>query len=343
MRLNDPFFNTATIHTIRNGVEVHELWLLINARYDETAKRFKRINVDNFSFGWQMQACGTYPGEENIGDLDNQGMNLWKANGKKAYSVGDPARDQTGEDIGALQPDESWREFGIMLGWNNLFMCDSYGGVTIGGSGIEIDGSGTSPLSRLSLGKFSGGSLVPQRPIQDYVFAYNGMCWNVQHGLWNKDIWEQSGLFYGLAAPINYNDKADGSFNPDSNKADMDKAEVVVMKLPGGKSAQIENWEYLVQITSSGNAKVHGYDVPLTQAITVNLNQDHAADVFYPNSTWNKKNAHILGVKGLKSDGTIKSVQSYDASYYDYGIYLSMPAGFVQAEVLLSRIGVSSE
>ncbi|NOJ74231.1 hypothetical protein, partial [Paenibacillus alvei] len=259
----------ATIHTIRNGVEVQEFWLLINARYDHTTKRFKRINLDNFSFGWQMQANGTYPGEENIGDFVNQGMNLWKANGKKAYAVGDPAREQTGEDIGAYQPDGSWREFGIMLGWNNHFMCDAYGGMTIGGAGFEIDGAGTSPFCRLSLGKFSGGSSVPNRPVTEYMFTYNGTCWNTQHGLWNKDVDNISGFFYGLKAPVNYYDTPDGSFNPWSNRADMDKAEFVVMKLPGGKSHHVENWEHLVQITTSGKAKIHGHDVPISNAVTV--------------------------------------------------------------------------
>ncbi|EJW17558.1 siphovirus ReqiPepy6 Gp37-like family protein [Paenibacillus alvei] len=336
--LRDNYFNIATIHTIRSGVEVQEFWLLINARYDHATKRFKRINLDNFSFGWQMQANGTYPGEENIGDFVNQGMNLWKANGKKAYAVGDPAREQTGEDIGAYQPDGSWREFGIMLGWNNHFMCDAYGGMTIGGAGFEIDGAGTSPFCRLSLGKFSGGSSVPNRPVQDYMFTYNGTCWNTQHGLWNKDVDDISGFFYGLKAPVNFYDTPDGSFNPWSNRADMDKAEFVVMKLPGGKSHHVENWEHLVQITSSGKAKIHGHDVPISSAITVELNESNAANVFYP-SGWTKDNTFITSIKGIAADGAMKPVNNYDATYLDYGVYLGMPAGYKKAVVLLSKAG----
>lgn len=337
--LRDNYFNIATIHTERNGVKVVEFWLLINARYDYDTKRFKRINVNNFSFGWQFQADGTYPGEENIGDFINQGANLWKANGKKAYAEGDPARDQTGEDIGAYQPDGSWREFGIMLGWNNHFMCDAYGGMTIGGSGFEIDGSGTSPFCRVSLGKFSGGSAVPDRPVTDYMFTYNGTCWNAQHGLWNKDVDDISGFFYGLKAPVNYYDTPDGSFNPWSNRADMDKTEFVVMKLPGNKAHHIENWEHLVQITYDGKAKIHNYDVPLSQAITVELNENNAANVFFPDGTWTRENSFIMSVKGITADGTIKPVTNYDATYLDYGLYFGMPAGYVKATVLLSKIG----
>ncbi|AZS13804.1 siphovirus ReqiPepy6 Gp37-like family protein [Paenibacillus lutimineralis] len=336
--LRNNYFNTAVVDIVRNGVKVTEFWLLINARYDHATNRFKRINVNNFSFGWQFQADGTYPGEEGSGDYINQGINLWKANGKKAYGEGDPARDQTGEDIGALQPDGTWREFGIMLGWNNHFMNDSYGGMTIGGAGFEIDGSGTSPFNRISLGKFSGGSAVPNRPVQDYVFTYNGICWNTQHGLWNKDIDNISGFFFGLKAPVNFYDTSDGSFNPWSNRADMDKAEFVVMKLPGSKPHHIENWEYLIRITSDGKAKIHNYDVPLSRAITVIPNKNNAADVFYPDSTWNKDNSYIISMKGVTTNGAIKPITNYDATFFDYGLFLGVPSGFTKVTVLLTRI-----
>lgn len=331
-------YNFAVIKGERNGVQYTEIWILVNAWYDYTTKRFKRYNVNNFSFGWQLQGGGTYPGEETIGDFTNQGVNLWKANGKSAYGPHDQMRDQTGEDIGAPDGQGGWREFGIMLGWNNVFMCDSYGGMTIGGSGFEIDGSGMSPFKRVSLGKFSGGSVNPNRPVQDYVFAYNAELWNTQHGLWNKDVNDQPGYIYGMVAPINFYDTPDGSFNPYSNRADMKKAKFVVMQLPENQSHHVENWKYIVDIDPNGHTQIKGLDVPLTKPITVELNSSGAANVFYPDGSWNKSNSYILSVKGKLADGAIKPITSYDATYSDYGLYLAVPSGFTHATVLLSRI-----
>lgn len=81
-------YNFTVIEGIRGGVPYTEVWLLVNAWYDYDTKRFKRTDVNNFSFGWQWQGGGTYPGEENIGDFINQGINLWKANGKKLMQKG---------------------------------------------------------------------------------------------------------------------------------------------------------------------------------------------------------------------------------------------------------------
>lgn len=174
---NSKYFNFAVVTTNRAGIESHEFWILVNARYDRESKRFKRINLDNFSFGWQMQASGTYPGEESIGDYINQGINLWKANGRKAYPVGSVDRDLVTEDIG-VEINGNWYEFGYMHGWNNHFMNDSYGGMTIGGSGFEIDGSGLKPYSRVSHCKYAGRSRNPEADIKDYEFAYTGIIEN---------------------------------------------------------------------------------------------------------------------------------------------------------------------
>ncbi|MCR8844049.1 hypothetical protein NQ117_10165 [Paenibacillus sp. SC116] len=335
--LNDRYFNEATIHMNRNGVDVIEYWLLINARYDSETKRFKRIDVDNFSFGWQMQAGGTYPGEENIGDFINQGMNLWKANGRKAYAVGDPMREQTGEDIGALQPDGTWKEYGIMLGWVNHFMCDAYGGMTIGGSGFEIDGSGTYPFCRVSLGKFVGGSSVPNRPVQEYVFSYNGTCWNTQHGIWNKDVDSDSGFFFGMQAPINFYDQGP-TFNPWSNRADLKNTKIVWKHIPPNKAHHIENIEDILELDMQGRMKLKGLDVPRSIAIDVTLNAQNAADVFFPDASWTKDNSYILSIKGVAADGKLRPILNYDAIYNDYGLYLGVPGGFTKVVVLLAKI-----
>lgn len=336
--LNSPFYNIAILDTVRNGVKCNELWLLINAKYDYKSKRFKRINVNDFSFGWQMQGGGTYPGEEAIGDVTNQGMNLWKANGKHAYGVNDPSRKLTEEDIGAWQSDGSWREFGIMLGWNNVFMTDSYGGMTIGGSGFEVDGSGTSPFKRISLGKFSGGSNDPNRKPQDYVFTYNGTCWNTQHGLWNMDVKETDSFFWGMESPINWYDNPSKTFDPWSNRADLTNAKYVIKRLPPNMNSHIENWENILEIDcKSKEGKIGGKPITVPLIINADIVNKTDFNMGYPNSTWNKSNTFILGVKGVQEDGSIKQLGNINATFTDYGIYGYLGNGFKSAEIILAK------
>jgi hypothetical protein len=288
-------YNFTVITGVRGGVPYTEVWILINAWYDYETKRFKRTDVDNFSFGWQMQGGGTYPGEENIGDFINQGVNLWKANGKKAYGKGDPMRDLTNEDIGAIQPDGSWREYGIMLGWNNHFMLDAYGGMTIGGAGFEIDGAGTSPFKRISLGKFSGGS-SSARPVTDYQYAYNGTCWNTQHGLWNKDEDQLAGYYYGMVSPINFYDQGP-TINLGSNRADMNNAKFVIRRLGGFQRPYVENWQDELEI-ENGEMKLSSWEI--VDTITSNINPSGATTIVipFPNSSWNKDNMIIADLVG---------------------------------------------
>ncbi|MEK4512262.1 glycosyl hydrolase family 28-related protein [Paenibacillus sp. FSL K6-2524] len=290
-------YNFATITGVRGGVEFTEMWLLINARYDYETKRFKRIDVNNFSFGWQYQGGGTYPGEEIIGDTINQGMCLWKANGKKAFSANDPARDLITEDIGALQPDGTWREFGIIMGWNNHFMCDSYGGMTIGGAGFEIDGSGTSPFSRVSLGKFSGGSSDPNRPVTDYGFTYNGTCWNTQHGMWNKDEDQLPGYFYGFTSPVNFYDQGD-TVNVGSNRADMDDVKFIVKRLGNYVRPYIENWHDIFEVNQDGEMKLRSWEVVDSKTINFNPEGKNFIIIPFPDSSWNKNNMIINDLEG---------------------------------------------
>lgn len=291
-------YNFTVIEGVRGGVPYTEVWLLVNAWYDYDTKRFKRTDVNNFSFGWQWQGGGTYPGEENIGDFINQGVNLWKANGKKAYAEGDPARDQTGEDIGALQPDGSWREFGIMLGWNNHFMLDAYGGMTIGGAGFEIDGSGTSPFKRVSLGLFSGGSSVPNRPVTEYKFAYNGTLWNTQHGLWNKDEDQLDGYYYGLVSPVNFYDQGE-TVNLGSNRAMMDPMKFVVKKLGGYMRPYVENWHDLFSVDQDGIMELTSWDVLDTITHTYSPAGATTLLIPFPDSSWNKDNMIITNLVGV--------------------------------------------
>ncbi|WP_238322712.1 hypothetical protein [Gorillibacterium massiliense] len=330
-------YNFAVITGMRGGVEYTELWILVNAWYDYKTKRFKRVDLDNFSFGWQLQGGGTYPGEESTGDFINQGVNLWKANGKKAYGEDDPSRELTGEDIGALQSDGSWREFGIMLGWNNHFMCDAYGGMTIGGSGFEIDGSGTSPFKRISLGKFSGGSTDSAKAYPDYGYAYNGTLWNGQHGLWNMDERGYNSFFWGMVSPLDFYDT--GYYNPYTGRAKLEGTKMVWRKLPKNTDPRVENWFDIAAISEDGSMTLMGKPVPAVLEVKADIVNMTDFNMAYPDDTWNKHNIVILAVKGVLESGNLKQVGGYNATFTDYGAYGYLGSGeFISAKILISKI-----
>ncbi|MDK8179735.1 hypothetical protein [Paenibacillus sp. UMB4589-SE434] len=328
-------YHFAVLTGIRGGVEYTELWILVNAWYDYTTQRFKRFNVNNFSFGWQFQGGGTYPGEELIGDSMNQGISLWKANGKKAYAEGDPMRDQTGLDIGAPDEQGGWREFGITLGWNNVFMCDSYGGMTIGGSGLEIDGSGISPFKRVSLGKFSGGSVNPDRAYKDYGYAYNGTMWNTQHGMWNMDENKYNSYYWGMVSPLDFYDT--GTYNPGSNRALLDNTKWVWRMLNKNKEPKVENWIDVFEISQTGDAKLLGKPVAAIQVVRADIVNVTDFNMSYPDATWGKHNTLIVAVKGVLKDGTVKQLGAINATYTDYGLYGYLGQGFASAQVFISK------
>ncbi len=153
-------FNCAIIQKSDSYITYEELWILSNAYYNYDEKRFVKIDDTHTSFGIQIQANGSYPGEADLGYMDNVGINFWR-NGKKS----DVYKDTTSFDysdfdnnnyIGARRlSDDVWVEFGISSGWNNSFMIDSYGGMTIGGAGFEVDGNGIFPYTRLTSSAFT--------------------------------------------------------------------------------------------------------------------------------------------------------------------------------------------
>lgn len=323
-------YNFATVTGIRDTVPFTEFWILINAYYDYDTNRFKRVDVNNFSFGWQLQGGGTYPGEGSIGDFINQGVNLWKANEKAAYPGDDDyntwLRDQTNEDIGAIQADGSWREFGIMLGWNNSFMSDAYGGMTIGGAGFEIYGSGMSPFKRVSLGKFSGGSDDPNKKPEDYIFAYNGDCWNTQHGLWNKDEDSLNGYFLGMRSPVNYYDQDPNVYNSYSNRATLsDETDSFVwMVNRGNQSPHIEHWEDIINVKATEEAKIKNKELTKTEGIVVEtaedqINGQQSWSISYP-SGCTKDNCFIMASFETMLDDTYRQTTNNVYSFTDYGV-----------------------
>ncbi|MCY9598563.1 hypothetical protein PC41400_14420 [Paenibacillus chitinolyticus] len=330
---NAPF-NFTVIEGIRGGVEYSELWILINAHYDFEAKRFKRKNINYNSFGLQFQNKGTYPGEENYGDYTNQSIGIWRTSGRNQYSQNDPTRNLVGEEIGAFDGNGKWQEFGIMLGWNNTFMFDSYGGTTVGGAGFEIDGNGTSPYKRVSLGKFNGGSLDSNKKYEEYGYAYNGDLWNSFHGMFGSDQGNRNSSFFGQICPIDFYDT--GQFNPYSNQASMDNLRLAWIVKPKNLGHQIENWKDIMSVDMDGNMKLKERTVSATLVANATVNGTDF-NFNYPDSTWNKSNTFIAGVIGVQSNGSLKQFGAINATFTDFGAYGYLGEGFQSAKILISK------
>ena len=307
---DNSYFHFASIITNRAGVESREFWILINARYDKETKRFKRIDLDNFSFGWQMQASGTYPGEESFGDYINQGINLWKANGRKAYPVGSVDYDSVAEDIG-VEIDGKWCEFGYMHGWNNHFMNDSYGGMTIGGSGFEVDGSGLHPYIRLSRNKYRGGSREFD-DINDYEFGYAGIIENSFHGLAGKDANHKKGLFFGFKSDIE-------EIEP-RTFVDEETSYFTIMEHPAGAEDVIEEWTEIYKFKPSGeieitpNGKLYSFPCDVLSSTDFQFLFDYTIPI-------NQDNAKLKYIDCKKNDGTheIKKAEEIFTSFTEAG------------------------
>lgn len=193
-------FNFATISKTESGIDYIEYWLLINAYYDETTERFIKMDGTATSFGIQMQAKGTYPGEQALGYTNNTGVNVWR-NPRKADVYKDTTNfDYTDFDnnnhIGAKKrSNNEWVTFGIGTGWINNLMTDSYGGVTVGGAGIEIDGNNIFPYSRLTSSKYNDGT-------NNYYLL--GILENAYHPTtaeWDCDNNTKQAWFFGFKYP----------------------------------------------------------------------------------------------------------------------------------------------
>ena len=148
-------FNYAIITKSDSYITYEEFWILSNAYYDYDVNRFVKIDDTHTSFGIQIQANGSYPGEADLGYFDNVGINIWR-NPKKSDVFKDTSSFNYSDFdnnsyIGAERlSDNVWVEYGIASGWSNSFMVDSYGGMTIGGAGFEVDGNGIFPYTRLT-------------------------------------------------------------------------------------------------------------------------------------------------------------------------------------------------
>ena len=207
-------FNFALISDSDN----HQIdyWILVNAFYDYTLKRFIKIDNTQTSFGIQLQATGTYAGEEEI-DPGNTGVNLWRnpafydINGNFIVYTDTSTYDYTDVEeknhIGAKKlSDGTWVQYAIASGWNNAFMLDSYGGMTIGGAGFEVDGNGIFPFTRLTHSMYTDD--------EDNRWALFGLLDNAYHATfwdWGCDSNATYSWFVGLRSPISTGNMKDNT------------------------------------------------------------------------------------------------------------------------------------
>lgn len=218
-------FNFAIIKK-ESTLTYEEFWILSNAYYDYDIKRFIKIDPNSTSFGIQFQANGTYPGEEGT-DNYNVGINVWR-NPKKSDAFKDTSSfDYSDFDnnnyIGAERlSDNAWIEYGVASGWSNSFMIDSYGRMTIGGAGFEIDGNGIFPFTRVTSSRYTANNKT---------WHLLGLLDNAYHPTkWQSQCDDNStySWFVGLRTPAQY----DNNSNPPKEKdllKDNTQAEFVVM------------------------------------------------------------------------------------------------------------------
>lgn len=112
-----------------------DIWLLSNARWDESAGEFYRIDQTRAAFGFQLQGQNFIPGEPDLGYYVAGGT-LWVAQ-PKSYTL----------IRGGGSP--SGVRFTVDGGWELGFTTTQERQLTIGGGGIEIDGYGTTPYGRV--------------------------------------------------------------------------------------------------------------------------------------------------------------------------------------------------
>ena len=200
-------FNFAQITKTIDNIEHIEYWIMSNAYYDDDAEKFVKMNLHNASFGIQIQASGVYPGEHALGYNDIMGINIWRCPAwlddqdnwivfmdSTTYDYTDVTG--THHYIGAKRrSNNEWVEFAIATGWNNNLMTDSFGGVTIGGAGFEVDGNGIFPYTRLtsSVGYVNGSKYYMLGLLDN---AYHGSTSN-----WDCDDNKHYSWFVGLISP----------------------------------------------------------------------------------------------------------------------------------------------
>lgn len=212
-QLSSGKFNFATIKKEEVALDQsiitdEEFWILSNAYFDYDLNRFIKIDGEHTSFGIQIQANGTYPGEAQLNYTDNVGINIWRNPKKSDVEASFPnwRTDQVNDfypfmehnqiGLGLVADPTAWFEFGKFAGWSNSFMVDSYGGMTIGGAGFEVDGNGIFPFTRVSSSRY-----VDENNVTWYLLGILDNAYHPTIGGWDCDDNSTYSWFIGLRTP----------------------------------------------------------------------------------------------------------------------------------------------
>jgi len=161
-----------------------DIWILTNARWDDTAQDFFRIDKTKAAYGVQLQGQGFIPGEPDLGYYVS-GVTTWVAQ-PQSYDL-----IRGGGTTGGAR-------FAAIGGWELGQTLTQERQMTIGGGGIEIDGYGTFPYARVV--NNTTGTVLARR--------LSGMTRNAYTALDGYDDGTQESWYWGFVEeydPLNSN------------------------------------------------------------------------------------------------------------------------------------------
>lgn len=173
--------NDSTNNSLRGSLQSisGDLWLLTNAKWDETAQEFYRIDKTKAAYGLQLQGQGFIPGEPDLGYFVS-GVTMWVAQ-PESYTL-----IRGGGTTGGAR-------FAAIGGWELGYTLTQERQMTIGGGGIEIDGFGTFPYGRVV--NNTTGTVLSRRLV--------GMVRNAYTALDGYDDSTKESWYWGYAEQYN--------------------------------------------------------------------------------------------------------------------------------------------
>lgn len=294
------------IYPVNFSMARGDFWILVNAYYDDDKDKFIKVNIEDTSFGIQMSLSKTLPGEEEI-DSNNQCITIWRNSGTRLVPTNT-------KEIGDTVNGE-WREFGLVKGWLNCLLFDSYSNQTTGSNGFEIDG--IYPFRRVS-----------QSWKDDKLF--NGELVNAYHNLTGRDDINKNSYFWGIES----NQERSGV-----QKLDNDD-KFVLKKLDGGQSDDLKNWYNLLELSMDGNLAVDNKKVLKNEKV-VELTSDEKTQswnyLFEEKDGFTKDNCYIIASFITTEDGTYKQQFSPVVSMTEYGLSIWSEAEATKLKLVLGK------
>lgn len=200
-----------------------DVWLLTNARWDENAQEFYRIDQTKAAYGLQIQGEGYIPGEPDLG-YNVSGATVWVAQ-PESYAL----------IKGGGSP--SGARFAAAGGWELGYTLTQERQLTIGGGGIEIDGYGTTPYGRVA--NNTTGTALARRIV--------GMLRNAYTALDGYDDSTKESWFWGYVE----------EYDPGNGNATVaDSNHWTVAYIPANTSPTSGVFDEYLTVSATGSVKV---------------------------------------------------------------------------------------